>query len=211
MKYKGIIFDLDGVICTTDKYHYKAWKLLADKLDIDFDEEKNNLLRGVSRMESLNIILGNESINYSDEEKALLASEKNENYRDYLSNMTKNDLSADVKETLLTLKEKGYKLAIGSSSKNARYILERLEITYIFDEVVDGMDITNSKPDPEVFLLAQKKLNLTIDECIVVEDAIAGVEAGVNGGFHVFGIGDATTTDKVVVKLEKFSDILKNV
>lgn len=211
MKYKGIIFDLDGVICTTDKYHYKAWKLLADKLDIDFDEEKNNLLRGVSRMESLNIILGNEAINYSDEEKVVLASEKNENYRNYLSNMTKNDLSADVKETLLTLKEKGYKLAIGSSSKNARYILERLEITYIFDEVVDGMDITNSKPDPEVFLLAQKKLNLTIDECIVVEDAIAGVEAGVNGGFHVFGIGDATTSDKVVVKLEKFSDILKNV
>ncbi len=209
MKYKGIIFDLDGVICSTDDFHYKAWKQLADKLGIDFDEDKNNLLRGVSRMESLEIILGDSKNEYTEDEKVALATEKNDNYRLSLAQMSKNDMSAEVKETLLTLKEKGYKLAIGSSSKNARYILERLEITNLFDEIVDGTDITNSKPDPEVFLKAAKMLNLEVSECVVVEDAVAGVEAGINGGFEVIGIGDATKLDSVCFKLTNFNDILK--
>ncbi len=209
MKYKGVIFDLDGVICSTDDYHYNAWKKLADKLGIDFNEVKNNLLRGVSRMESLEIILGEKSGNYTEDQKIVLATEKNDNYRQSLVQITNDDVEKDVVNTLLKLKETGYKLAIGSSSKNARYILERLGVTDFFDEIVDGTDIEKSKPDPEVFLKAANKLGLEVKECIVVEDAIAGIEAGLSGGFEVVGIGDATKSNLIKNKLTKFSDLLK--
>ena len=151
MKYQGIIFDLDGVICHTDKYHYQAWKKLADKLGVYFDEVINNRLRGVSRMESLNIILEKCDRELTIQEKEACAEEKNEIYKELLKNMTTEDLSWEVRETLEQLREKGLKLAIGSSSKNAGFILERIGLGDFFDAVSDGNNITFSKPDPEVF------------------------------------------------------------
>ncbi|MFV0520652.1 MAG: beta-phosphoglucomutase [Lachnospirales bacterium] len=210
MKYKAYIFDLDGVICHTDKYHYIAWKNLADRLVLPFDEEKNNLLRGVSRMESLDILLDSTKDNYSQSEKVELASEKNETYVKLLDNMSKKDLSPEVKETLLKLKDMNVKIGIGSSSKNAKFILSKLDIIDWFDTIVDGNDIKNSKPDPEVYLLAANKLGESPENCLVIEDAVAGVTSGINGGFDVAGIFDATKDLRIQIKLSKFSDILKN-
>ena len=158
MKYKGIIFDLDGVICTTDEYHYLAWKALADRLDIPFDRERNNLLRGVSRMASLEIILEKSTVRYSDAEKTAFAEEKNALYRKLLSRMSPADLSDDVRKTLDELRRTDLKLAIGSSSKNTPYILERIGLGGFFDAVADGNCITHSKPHPEVFLKAAEMI-----------------------------------------------------
>ncbi len=209
MKYNGYIFDLDGVICHTDKYHYEAWKKLADKLGIDFNEERNNLLRGVSRMESLELVLNHKSNMYTEAEKLNFANEKNETYVKLLENMTPEDLSLEVKETLLCLKENGKKIAIGSSSKNARFILNKLNILNWFDTIVDGNDIKMSKPDPEVFLLASKRLGIDVKKCLVIEDAISGVDSGIAGGFDVAGIGDAKNDKRIAFAISKFSDILQ--
>lgn len=181
MKYKGIIFDLDGVICHTDKYHYQAWKKLADKLGIYFDQEINNRLRGVSRMESFDIILEKYHGQMSQEDKVRYAAEKNDLYRELLKNMTTDDLDPQVKETLDTLRSRGLLLAIGSSSKNAGFILERLGLDGYFDAVSDGNNISRSKPDPEVFLKAAEYLDLQPQDCLVVEDAQSGLEAAIAG------------------------------
>ena len=157
----AIIFDLDGVICRTDWYHYLAWTALADRLGIAFDEQVNRLLRGVSRRESLEIILGARSGDYSEEEKEALAEEKNRIYRQYLASMTPGDMSKEVRMTLHTLRQRGYLLAIGSSSKNARQILKQLGMEDFFDAIADGTQITRSKPDPEVFLLAASMLGVS--------------------------------------------------
>ena len=151
---KGIIFDLDGVICSTDKYHYSAWKKLADKEGIYFDAVINNRLRGVSRMQSLEIILERAQKSYTEEEKAAMAEEKNAIYVNLLKEMSEDDLSEEVKDVLQKLREYGMKLAIGSSSKNAKIILKQLGLEDFFDAVSDGTNITRSKPDPEVFLKA---------------------------------------------------------
>ena len=209
MKYKGIIFDLDGVICFTDKYHYQAWKEMADGIGVYFDEVINNRLRGVSRMESLEIILERSEKTYSGQEKEELAAQKNEIYKKLLLQMSPSDLSAEVKDTLDELRNRGYKLAIGSSSKNAKTILKQLGLDGYFDAISDGTNITRSKPDPEVFLKAAEFLGFDASECLVVEDAIAGIDAAVAGGFHSAGIGEAATHEKVTYPLEHFSDLLK--
>ena len=206
-KYKGIIFDLDGVICFTDKYHYRAWKKLADRLGIYFDEEINNRLRGVSRMESLEIILERSDEVFSSEEKQFLAAEKNEEYVKLLAGMSTEDLSEEVKSTLEALREKGYLLAIGSSSKNAKPILQRLGLSDFFDAISDGTNITKSKPDPEVFLKAAEYMNLLPDECLVVEDAKAGIDAAVSGGFDSAGLGEAAEYEKTVHKMNCFGEL----
>lgn len=204
--YKGIIFDLDGVICYTDQYHYKAWKMLADKLGIPFDEQINNRLRGVSRMESLEIILEKSEKAYTEEEKVEMAEEKNANYRELLAQMSPKDLSSEVKETLDLLH--GTKLlAIGSSSKNTAFILERIGLAGYFDAVADGNDITRSKPDPEVFLIAARHLNLKPQECLVVEDAKAGVDAAVAGGFDCAAVGDAAGYGAATYSLKSVCDL----
>jgi len=203
---KGVIFDLDGVILSTDEYHFLAWKQLADKLNIPFDREKNNLLRGVSRMESLEIVLDGHE--YSAEQKAAFAAEKNETYRALLSRMTPSDVSDDVRNTISTLKSRGIKVAIGSSSKNTKFILERVGMINDFDAIADGNDIKRSKPDPEVFLIAAKRIGLEPSECIVVEDALAGIDAAVAGGFIPVAVGDAVNHPNVWAKIEKASDIL---
>lgn len=188
MKYKGIIFDLDGVICHTDKYHYQAWKKLADKLGIYFDQEINNRLRGVSRMESFDIILEKYHGQMSQEDKVRYAAEKNDLYRELLKNMTTDDLDPQVKETLDTLRSRGLLLAIGSSSKNAGFILERLGLDGYFDAVSDGNNISRSKPDPEVFLKAAEYLDLQPQDCLVVEDAQSGLEAAIAGNMDCLSL-----------------------
>lgn len=208
MKYKGIIFDLDGVICSTDKYHYRAWKEVTDSKEIYFDERINNRLRGVSRMESLDIILENYHGLVSKEEKIELADKKNKLYVRSLEEMSYKDFSIEVKSTLEELEKRGYLLAIGSSSKNAKYILERLECKEYFKTISDGTNITNSKPDPEVFLKAAKYLDLNPKDCLVVEDAKAGIDAAVNGQFDSAGIGEASRYKKCTYSLNKFEDLL---
>jgi len=207
MKYQGIIFDLDGVICTTDEYHFQAWKALADRLGIPFDRERNNLLRGVSRMQSLEIILEKSDKTYTAEEKADFAEEKNRLYRKLLGQMSPTDLSDDVKTTLTALRKIGIKLAIGSSSKNTPFILERIGLGSFFDAVADGNCITHSKPHPEVFLKAAEMIGLPPAVCLVVEDAHAGVEAAIAGGFDCAAIGDAKEDPRAVYHLTQISDL----
>lgn len=212
MKYQGVIFDLDGVICHTDEYHYQAWKVLADKLDTYFDREINNRLRGVSRMDSLEIVLERYTGEpLSQERKVELATEKNEIYRQLLAQMSSKDLSAEVADTLNKLREMGLKLAIGSSSKNAPFILERIGLGSFFDAISDGNNITKSKPDPEVFLKAAEFLGLKPETCLVVEDAEAGVDAAIAGGMDAAAIGDAVGCGKGTYNLATFSDLLEAV
>ena len=207
--YKAVIFDLDGVICSTDEYHYLAWKNLADRLGVKFDREKNNRLRGVSRMESPEIVLEEYQGNLTETEKAELAESKNGLYREYLKEMTPKNLSVDVRDTLNALRERGYKLAIGSSSKNTSFILERIGLASFFDAVTDGTMIERSKPDPEVFLKAAASLGFEPESCVVVEDAAAGAEAASRGSFVCAGIGEASTYPTVAYKLKKVSDLLR--
>ncbi len=206
---KAVIFDLDGVICFTDKYHYQAWKALADKLGIYFDEEINNRLRGVSRMASLDIILERSDKEYSQEEKEAFAEDKNNMYRDLLKQMSPADLTDEVKNTLDALREKGLILAIGSSSKNTKFILSRLGLEDYFDGVADGTDITHSKPDPEVFLIAAKKIGMEPEDCAVVEDAKAGIQAAKAGNMTALALGgDADGCGLEDYDLTSFSDLL---
>ena len=207
----AIIFDLDGVICTTDKYHYLAWKALADSLGLPFDEKVNGRLRGVSRMESLEIVLGEHSADYSQEQKTALATRKNEIYKSYLSAMTPGDLSKEVRSALYTLRQRGYLLAIGSSSQNTRQILRQLGLGEFFDAVADGTMITRSKPDPEVFLLAASMLGVRPENAVVIEDAESGVRAAKAGRFRAIGIrteGNDPNSDITIRHLKNLTEIL---
>lgn len=209
-KYEAVIFDLDGVICFTDHYHYLAWKALADSLGIDFDETKNDRLRGVSRMESLEIVLeGYHGPALSQEEKAALADKKNGLYRQSLQTMTPKDLSDEVRETLNALRARGLKLAIGSSSKNTPLILERIGLDGFFDAVSDGNNIQRSKPDPQVFTMAAEMLRLDPGKCLVVEDALAGLQAAAAGGFDSAGLGPAAESGKATYSLKSFGGLLE--
>lgn len=209
MKIKGIIFDLDGVLCFTDRYHYIAWKKLTDRLGIYFDEKINNRLRGVSRMESLDIILEKSAEQYTTKEKIAFAEEKNQTYRKLLGNMTPADVSEEVRDTLGRLRARKIKLAVGSSSKNTPLILEKTGLSAYFDAVSDGNNIIHSKPDPEVFLKAAEFLGLEPKDCLVVEDASAGIEAGLAGGFKTAATGDAVRCNRADVVLQTFSDLLE--
>lgn len=209
MKYKAVIFDLDGVICFTDKYHYLAWKKIADDMGIYFDETINNRLRGVSRMESLEIILEKYDKSLSLNEKQELAEKKNKFYVKLLAQMTEKDLSSEVKNTLDALRAKGVKLAIGSSSKNAKFILERLGLRDYFDVISDGTNISKSKPNPEVFLKAAEFLHINPEECLVVEDAKAGIQAAKSGGFDSAGLGEAAESGDATYAMSSFGDLLK--
>ena len=204
----SVIFDLDGVLVFTDKYHYIAWKKIADELGIYFDEEINNRLRGVSRMDSLEIILEN----YKGEalprdKKEELAARKNEYYRELLNNMTPSDVTDSVRETLDTLRQRGYKIALGSSSKNAKFILEKVNLTDAFDAISDGNNIINSKPNPEVFVKAANFLNEPCSHCLVVEDAEAGINAAKAAGMATVAIGDAAKCRIADHDIEEFSSL----
>lgn len=205
---KGIIFDLDGVIIHTDHYHYLAWKKMCEQFHLSFDDEINNELRGVSRTESLEIILKYNHVTYSNEQKLMMTDIKNEFYNVFLSDLSKDDLDQDIKDTLDKLKEMGYVLAIGSSSKNAKTILKQIEMLDYFDVISDGTNIKHSKPDPEVFLKAAKWMKIEPKNCAVVEDATAGLRAAKAGHMIAIGIGEAKDSEYADYKLENFKDIL---
>lgn len=190
---KGVIFDLDGVLVTTDELHYQAWKQMADREGIPFDRAINQRLRGVGRMESLDIILERAPRPITDPEKQALATQKNDSYRALLQQLTPADLLPGAVEIVTALRARGILTAIGSSSRNTPLILDRLGLTPLFDAVADGNDITRSKPDPEVFLLAAKRLGLPPESCVVIEDAVAGIEAARRAGMQVYGIGTPET------------------
>lgn len=210
MKFEAMIFDLDGVICFTDEYHYLAWKALADSLGAPFDRKENNRLRGVSRMASLEIVLEKYTgPALSDSEKAALAEKKNTMYREYLKQMSPADLSDEVRETLDALRAKGLKLAIGSSSKNTPFILERIGLKDYFDAISDGNNITHSKPDPEVFVKAAEMLGIAPEHCLVIEDAVSGAQAGHAGGMKVACLGDAAEHGAGDWNLHSFRELLE--
>lgn len=193
---KAVIFDLDGVIVSTDNLHYQAWKKMADIEGIYFDKTINHRLRGISRMHSLEIILERASKEYSDKEKVAMATFKNNYYIRLLEQISSKDILPGINELLAFLREKGIKIAIGSSSRNARRILEKLGIIAQFDAISDGTNITHSKPDPEVFLVAADKLDIDPIHCAVVEDALSGIEAAKRANMFAFATGDACSSEE---------------
>ncbi|MRH42104.1 beta-phosphoglucomutase [Aquibacillus halophilus] len=207
--FEAVIFDLDGVIVSTDNYHFLAWGRMCEEEGIKFNSEINHRLRGVSRMESLNIILENTEKQYSNLEKEQLAKRKNDYYRNSLSSLSDDDLLPGVRSVLDYLKNKGVRVAIGSSSKNTPMILKQVKLNNYFDAVSDGNDIVNSKPDPEVFLLAAKKLGIEPEKCLVIEDAMAGVEAAHRGRMKVAAIGDAANSSQADYILGELEDLKK--
>lgn len=186
---KACLFDLDGVIVDTAVYHYQAWKRLANELGFDFTEEENEKLKGVSRVQSLELILGWAGVTKTAEEKAELAGRKNEWYVEMISDMTPQEILPGAKRFIEDVRSAGLKTALGSASKNTALILERTGLQPLFDAVIDGNVVTVSKPDPQVFLMGAKALGVRPEECVVLEDAVAGVEAGKAGGMKVIGIG----------------------
>jgi beta-phosphoglucomutase len=204
---KAVIFDLDGVIVTTDEFHYQGWQRLADEEGIYFDRKINERLRGVSRLESLEIILEKAGRNYSREEKNEMAERKNNYYRDRLHTLAPDDIFPGVAKMLKDLKDQGIKIAIGSSSKNTPFILQKIGMEGSFDAVSDGNQIKRSKPDPEVFLLAASKLQIPPDQCLVVEDADAGVDAAINAGMKCLAVGSAFANPKAHLRANNLNEI----
>ncbi len=186
---KGAIFDLDGVVVDTAKYHYLAWKRLADKLKIKFTEKDNELLKGVSRAQSLEIILNLGKVEINNEEKHILAEKKNKWYVEYILKMDESEILPGVVNFFNLLKQNGIKIALGSASKNAGFILNNLKLMPYFDAVIDGNKVASAKPDPEVFLKGASEIGLAPENCVVFEDAEAGIEAARRGNFHVIGVG----------------------
>jgi len=207
MNPKAFIFDLDGVIVDTAKYHYLAWQKIANRLGIDFTHEHNELLKGVSRIRSLDIILGLGNVEAAEEDKEKWLVEKNEDYLGYITNMNADEILPDVERILQYLKDNGQKIALGSASKNARPILEKVGILQFFDAIVDGNDVTNAKPDPEVFLRAAQMLGIAPDNSVVFEDAVAGVQAANAANMVSIGIGDAKTLHEAQYNFNDFTEI----
>lgn len=202
-KIKAVIFDLDGVITDSAKYHYQAWKLLADRLNIPFDEAYNENLKGVSRMESLELLLknGNMQNSFSEEEKLAMAEEKNELYKELIKQITPEDVLPGVLEFIKELKSKQIKTAVASVSKNADFLLKQLNVKEYFDYVCDPASIQNHKPDPEIFLAAAKGLGVDPVNCIGIEDAEAGIEAINAANMFSVGVGSPKQMQKAKLVL----------
>ncbi|MDD7795277.1 beta-phosphoglucomutase [Clostridium sp. 'White wine YQ'] len=206
-KIKGCIFDLDGVIVDTAKYHYLAWSSLAKELGIAFNEKDNERLKGVSRMESLNIILSLGNKKMTLEEKELLADKKNKKYVECIDKLKEEEILPGVKEFLQELRNEGIKISLGSASKNSRFILDKLALKDYFDCIIDGNKISKAKPDPEVFLAAVREMELSAEECVVFEDALAGVRAAHNGGMKVIGVGSEENLSEADIVIKGFEGI----
>lgn len=203
---KAIIFDLDGVVVDTAHYHYLAWKRLAKELGFDLTLEQNELLKGVSRMRSLEIILGLGGIELSEAEKERIANKKNGWFVEYVNEMKPEEIFPGVKELLKSIRSKGLKVGLASSSKNAHAVINLLNIENEFDAIVDGTMIIHSKPDPEIFLLAASKLGVVPAECVVFEDAEAGVEAALAAGMKCVGVGSPEQLGKANLVVAKTAD-----
>lgn len=201
---RGAIFDLDGVLVDTAKYHYLAWKRLAGELGFNFTETDNERLKGVSRQRSLEILLQTGGLTMTAEQKEKAAARKNAWYVEYLLTMDETAILPGAKDYLLRLRENGILIALGSASKNAPLILDRLKIAPLFDAVIDGNSVTKAKPDPEVFLKGAAALGLSPEHCVVFEDALAGIEAAKKGGMYAVAIGPAhllPNADRYIVSL----------
>ncbi len=204
---KGCIFDLDGVIVDTAKYHYLAWKRLAAELGFDFSEEDNERLKGVSRMASLEILLEIGGLSFDEETKIALAAKKNQWYVDYITVMNEDEVLPGAKQFIENVRAAGLKAALGSASKNALTILNRLKLTDCFDAVIDGNKVSKAKPDPEVFLLAAQELGLPPQNCVVFEDAKAGVEAAKRAGMRCVGVGTSPELSGADIMIPGFLNV----
>ncbi len=207
---KVFIFDLDGVIVDTAKYHFLAWQKIARQLGIVFTHEHNEQLKGVSRIRSLELILklGNKEITQSQKDELL--QQKNKDYLSYLIDMNEDELLPGVSTVLQFIKANDHAIALGSASKNARPILEKTGIMSFFDAIVDGNDVTNAKPDPEVFLIAAQKVNITPENAIVFEDSVAGIQAANTAGMISIGLGDKKILNEAKFNFENFTQLEKD-
>ncbi|MBS1446889.1 MAG: beta-phosphoglucomutase [Odoribacter sp.] len=204
---KGCIFDLDGVIVDTAKYHYLAWKEIASELGFEFTEKDNELLKGVSRMASLEILLNIGGINVCEEEKLKLADKKNKIYLSYITKMTSEEVLPGVRDFLEDLHQNGIQIALGSASKNAKTILKQVGIEDMFDAIADGTNVTQAKPDPEVFQKGAELLHLPAEECLVFEDAVAGVEAAHRAGMKCVGVSKREILKQADVVMADFRQV----
>ena len=207
MERKGFIFDLDGVIVDTAKYHYLAWKKLANELGFEFTLEQNELFKGVSRKRCLEILLEIGNISASQEQFDRWMVEKNEDYLHYIEKMNASEILPDVPKVLDFIKDRGLPIALGSASKNAKPILEKVGLLSYFDVIVDGNNVTKAKPDPEVFLIASSNLGLEPKKCVVFEDAVAGIQAANKAGMVSVGIGDSETLREANYNFRDFKEI----
>lgn len=203
---EACIFDLDGVVVDTAKYHFIAWRALADELGFEFTLEDNERLKGVSRMQSLEILLEIGGLQFTDQEKEEMAARKNALYVSYIEKMTPEEILPGVEQFLQELRKNKIKIALGSASKNAPMILERIGLTALFDSVIDGNSITEAKPNPEVFLKGAESLGADPKHCVVFEDAIAGIEAARNAGMRCVGIGQPDTLGMADLVIPGFQD-----
>ncbi|MET1260411.1 beta-phosphoglucomutase [Flagellimonas sp. DF-77] len=203
---KGFIFDLDGVITDSAEQHYQAWKKLAEEQGWKFDREVNEKLRGVSRLASIKIIAEHNGLSMDDATLTKLATQKNDYYVAALEAVSPEDYLPGAKELLIHLKREGFSVALGSSSKNAQMVLQQLKATDFFDAVSDGNTATNSKPAPDIFLLAAKLLQLKPEECVVFEDAEAGIDAAKAGAFHSVGIGPEERVGHADVRFDSMKE-----
>lgn len=206
---KGVLFDLDGVLMSTEEFHFQAWKELADRLKIPFDRRQGERCRGVSRMDSLEIVLEHSARRFTPEEKLLLAQEKNSCYQQMLQGLSPSQVPPETVEVLRALRGRGYRLALASGSKNARLILKKTGLDQLLDGVADGTDITRSKPDPEVFLKAAQVLGLAPGECLGVDDAAAGVQAVQAAGMRAAAMGPAARDGLGDWNLKSLSQLLE--
>lgn len=204
---KAVLFDLDGVLVSTDEIHFKAWSRIAEDEGIYFDRIINNELRGISRVASLEVILRRASREYTPEEKAILLDRKGEYYREILDTLDENFIPNETKECLKQLKENGIKVAVASSSLNGGAILRKIGLDKEFDVIIDGTMITNAKPDPEVFLKAMDGYGLTPQECVIIEDATAGIDAGNTAGFISIGMSFVTEYNKTNIKINSLLEL----
>lgn len=207
MKTKAFIFDLDGVIVDTAKYHFLAWQKLAESLGITFTHDDNEQLKGVSRVRSLEIILGLGNVEATQEQKEQWLVQKNKDYLQYIDKMDDSEILRGVMKVLEFLKANNQLIILGSASKNARPILEKVNILNYFDDIVDGNDVSNAKPDPEVFLVGAKKANQTNENAIVFEDSVAGIQAANIAGMMSIGIGEASVLNEADVVFNDFTEI----
>lgn len=205
-KIKACLFDLDGVVVDTAKYHYLAWKRLASNLGFDFTQKDNERLKGVSRMQSLEILLSIGNIKTRDSEKLKMAEQKNNWYVEYISKLDSKEILPGVKNFLIELRQNGIKIALGSASKNSMLILNNLNLTSYFDAIIDGNKVSKAKPDPEVFLLGASELRVNPLECVVFEDAQAGIDAAKAANMKAIGIGQKDVLLNADKIFEGFSD-----
>lgn len=217
-KIEAYIFDMDGVLVSTEKYHFASWKRLAETLGFSIDEEFNEQLKGVSRAVCIDLIVAHGNLQKSQEEKDMLAAQKNEWFLEYISEISQKDVLQGVLSFLQSAKQKNIKMAVGSASKNAPLLLQKMGITHFFDAIVDGNSITNAKPNPEVFLKAAQNMNVSPQKCLVFEDAQSGVTAAKRAGMFCVGIGNSEILSEAdvcfpgfaTISIEKLEDIFSN-